>query len=191
MLPRGPLREPVGALRRADAVVVTRSAGAVPPVLAAALQRHNPRARVMHCRFESDRFLGPGGEAVDAAILGGFSAFVFSGIARPDRFEDDVRALGLRIAGTRRFADHHRYRDSDLAAIGAAARAAGAAILATTEKDLVRIADPSPAGLPIHALRMRVVFAPGADPRDWILGRLAAATGGAARATGAAGDRRR
>ena len=187
MLPRGPLREPVKSLERADAIVVTRSTGTMPPELAAALDRYNPRARVMHCRLESDGFLRVEGDPVDPAALRGFATFVFSGIARPERFEDDVRRLGLRIVGTRRFADHHRYRAADLREIEAAARTAGAGSLTTTEKDLVRIVDPAPAGLPIHALRLRVVFRPGDDPRAWILERLAAA--GAA-GTAGAGARR-
>ncbi len=174
MLPRGPLREPVRALQRADAVVITRSTGAVPKDLAAALERHNPRARVMHCRLESDRFLRADGDPVDLAALRGFTAFVFSGIARPDRFEDEARRLGLRVVGSRRFADHHRYGAAELRETGEAARAAGAEILLTTEKDLVRILDPTPAGLPIHALRLRVVFGPGDDLKAWILDATAA-----------------
>jgi tetraacyldisaccharide 4'-kinase len=51
------------------------------------------------------------------------------------------------------FADHHRYRDDEIAAIVDAARATGADCLLTTEKDAVRIPHP-PAGLPLRVLRI-------------------------------------
>jgi len=103
--------------------------------------------------------------------LKGFAAFAFSGIARPDRFEADLVATGVRLAGARRFADHHPYRADDLASIAAAARACGAEVLVTTEKDMVRI-PAMPEAPPLYALALAVSFAADGDLVGFILDRL-------------------
>lgn len=71
--------------------------------------------------------------------LAGRRVFAFSGLADNEQFFDTLRAHGLEVAGTRGFADHHRYSAADIAAIREAARAAGAERIATTEKDAVKL----------------------------------------------------
>ena len=46
--------------------------------------------------------------------------------------------MGATLLAARSFADHHRYRDADLAGLAEAAAGAGA-LLVTTEKDHVRL----------------------------------------------------
>ena len=125
LLPRGPLRELPSALAR------------VPRGLLWLTRCDLPR---------SDRLgLLPPWPAVEsmyqprAPDLRGRQVFLFAGIARPASFEATVRALGADVAGRRWFRDHHSYSAEDLAALRSAA---GDAALVTTEKDLVRIADP-------------------------------------------------
>ena len=67
--------------------------------------------------------------------------FAFAGLADNDQFFASLRALGLTVAGTKGFRDHHRYTPADIAAVKAAARDAGAKIVVTTEKDAVKIDD--------------------------------------------------
>ena len=67
--------------------------------------------------------------------------FAFAGLADNDQFFASLRALGLTVAGTKGFRDHHRYTPADIAAVKAAARGAGAEIVVTTEKDAVKIDD--------------------------------------------------
>jgi len=178
ILPFGPLREPVDGVRRADAVVLTRGAGAAPPLLLRILERHHPSVPVFHASVAPRGFVGPTGEAAGDAALRGFAAYAFSGIARPERFEEDLRAAGVRLAGTRRFADHHPYGARDLEEIAAAARAAGAEVLVTTEKDLVRLPAPPPASPPLFALSIAVSF-PDAGFTGFLLDRLGALAPGA------------
>jgi tetraacyldisaccharide 4'-kinase len=174
MLPAGPLREPISGVARADALVITRPEGRFPQTVAPLLARHNPGLAVFHARIEPRVFVRPDGETVSCASLRGFSAFAFSGIARPERFEDDLRSLGLRLPGFRRFRDHHPYALRDLEAVAREARAAGADILVTTEKDLVRISAWPARALPAYALAQRVVFGEGSDLPAWLLDRLQA-----------------
>jgi tetraacyldisaccharide 4'-kinase len=173
MLPRGPLREPLASITRAHAVILTRSDGQCPSSLASALERFNPGAALFHCTMEPRAFVRPDGETIGLAALKGFSAYAFSGIARPERFEADLRALGVRLAGSRRFPDHHAFRPRDMEQVAAEARRAGAEVLVTTEKDLVRIGEAPDSSLPLYALAIRVSFPPGRDLQPWLLDRLA------------------
>jgi len=65
--------------------------------------------------------------------------FAFAALADNEQFFAALRTAGLDVAGTRGFRDHHRYTADDLAALK---RDAGDAVLVTTEKDAVKIADP-------------------------------------------------
>jgi len=181
MLPLGPLREPLSSASRADAFVVFRSEGRLPAPLAPVLERYNPKAAVYLGRMEPRGFVRADGEFVASASLGRMTAYAFSGIARPERFEEDLRLLGLRIAGFRRFPDHHRFRRRDLEALARDAAAASAEVLVTTEKDLVRLGHSPRDGPPLYALVQRVVFPEGQDLDAFVLERLEALRGGAAR----------
>jgi tetraacyldisaccharide 4'-kinase len=172
ILPFGPLREPLSGVARADAIIVTRGDGQCPAPLRAILERHNPQAPVFHAAFRPSRFVPARGEPVDLHALKGFAAFAFSGIARPERFEADLAATGVRVAGARRYPDHHAYRGDELAAIAAAARDAGAEVLVTTEKDMVRIAAMPEAAPPLFALSLAVSFDGDGDFVGWMLDRL-------------------
>jgi len=173
MLPSGPLREPIASIARADACVLTRSDGHSPAGALAALERYNPGAALFHCRLEPRAFVRPDGESIGPASLKGFAAYAFSGIARPERFEEDLRSLGIRLAGTRRFFDHHRYRGGDLEQLARAARLCGADVLVTTEKDLVRIVETPEGSPPLYALAIQVIFPGGPGLQSWLLGRVA------------------
>jgi lauroyl/myristoyl acyltransferase/tetraacyldisaccharide-1-P 4'-kinase len=71
--------------------------------------------------------------------------FAFSGLADNEQFFRSLREAGLNVAGSRGFPDHHRYTPSDLEALR---RDAGGARLVTTEKDKVKIDDPSVTAIP-------------------------------------------
>ena len=124
LLPAGPLREPVAAgLARADAAVVVGPdeagiAATLPAGMRALAGRLSPP---------------PGG----GAIAGG-AVLAFAGIARPEKFFATLRALGCRIAGTKAFADHHRFREAEIAALLGDAERLGA-VAVTTAKDAVRL----------------------------------------------------
>ena len=65
--------------------------------------------------------------------------FAFAGVADPQQFFDTLTRQGIDLRGRAAFADHHRYTESDLNSIDAAARECGADAIATTEKDAVKI----------------------------------------------------
>jgi tetraacyldisaccharide 4'-kinase len=98
--------------------------------------------------------------------------FVVAGIARPERFVNDIESAGWRIVGQMIFRDHYRYRQSDVEKITAAARSAAAAIVLTTEKDAVRLERCNLNGLPLAAVPLIVGIEPAERFRSWLLTRL-------------------
>jgi tetraacyldisaccharide 4'-kinase len=123
LLPAGNLREPATALRRAHHVVAMK--GTTPRGLAADLK---PVCLIAN----------QGGTA-SLDTLSGKRVLAFCAIGSPGHFFGMLEGL-CRDVERLAFADHHRYRISDAAAI--MDRATGKDLVLTTEKDLVKI-DPS------------------------------------------------
>jgi tetraacyldisaccharide 4'-kinase len=159
LLPAGWLREPVTALRRAGAIVVTH-AEAVDPGLAGAVQAiagRPPVAWTRHVwtglRFWSDAIIPDAAiaELVPVPWLAGRPIAVMAGVARPERVRDAAAAAGAEIVHVERVRDHHRHHAAGWAAATVRARDAGAEALLVTRKDRVkleRLAVPDP-GLPL------------------------------------------
>jgi len=83
-----------------------------------------------------------------------------AGIARPERFFDEVRATGWQLARGLPFADHHPYTTKNLSAIAAAVREVRAALVLTTEKDAVRLEAVGPLPFAIAVVPMRLELDP-------------------------------
>ena len=140
LLPSGPLREPVASLARAHAVLVTRSRPGEPfPFLERVIRRHAGDLPVLRAGHRTAGFVDARGNAQPPPAR----AVAFSGIGSPDAFLADLLGEGVEVAAERRFPDHHRYRDAELAEIEALARTHGAVPVAT-EKDLARLPEPPP-----------------------------------------------
>ena len=120
-LPYGRFREPLDAAAAADALLIEDG---TPPA---------PDLKVQTA-FRFTRQL---------ANMAPAPAFAFAGIARPQRFYDDLERAGWRLMGRRSFPDHHHYSASDLRDVNAAAMASGAQVIVTTEKDIVRLSSPA------------------------------------------------
>ena len=136
-LPAGPLREPLGRIRRAHALVYNGG-------------RLEPRAPrdvpAFSMKLTGDVFQSLADPAVrcDAVAFAGRDVHALAGIGHPRRFFDHLAALGVR-ATSHAFPDHHAYGPADLAFPGADA-------LLMTEKDGVKCAALAPA----HAWVLRV-----------------------------------
>ncbi|MDQ3281585.1 MAG: tetraacyldisaccharide 4'-kinase [Acidobacteriota bacterium] len=72
--------------------------------------------------------------------LRGKKLFAFAGLANNEQFFAALRDAGLDVAGTKSFPDHFRYTAATLREL---ARDAKGATLVTTEKDAVKLNDPS------------------------------------------------
>ncbi len=170
LLPGGILREPASALARCDAIVLTRAHHA--DRLAAA-QRQLTALAPDKPLFSAEHRPGPwrsltSADPLPATFPGATPLFAFSGIARPEAFQETLAELNINLAGFESFADHHPFTSADLQRLNTLARAAGAAALLCTEKDAVKIQPPAQ-GLPIHFLGLELHFSknPG-----WLLDKM-------------------
>lgn len=154
VLPRGMLRESVAGLMRADAVIITRSDqvdGKSLVSLRARIGDLHPAAPVFTCSHE---LLVP-----DAVI--GKRLFAFCGIGNPQSFWHLLDLARLSVTGTKSFNDHQHYTPEMLRSLESTARAAGAELLVTTEKDWTKVEPFAPTvSLPIVSMKMHVKFAP-------------------------------
>jgi tetraacyldisaccharide 4'-kinase len=156
-IPSGRLREPLDTLIAANAILAADDDVRVEVV---------PQLDIPVFRLRRTRgAVPPGADPV----------FAVAGIAVPGRFVADLRAAGVNVAGTMTFRDHHDYSRRDLAGIVAAARAAGAAAIVTTEKDLVRLLRYRPFAMPIAAVPLTIEPDPLEAFGTWLAGSIAAA----------------
>lgn len=143
LLPRGPLREPVNELERADAIILTR-AGSLKSALGtgyekAGLFKNKPVFRGDHL---PEKIIFPFNETNYApSFLKGKRVMAFAGIARPDSFRDTLIKLGAEVLSFRPFPDHHPYSDEEIRGLIAEKENIGADFLITTEKDWMRLGD--------------------------------------------------
>ena len=128
-MPAGSLRERPAALARADLVLLSARNGAPLP-------RELDPARALRWHRRSLGFFSAEGLARPMPTR----AFVLSAIAAPERVAMDLSSLGCRVVGQALCRDQHRFTVAVLEAAAAAARAAGADAVVTTEKDAVRLA---------------------------------------------------
>jgi len=151
LAPGGRLREPLAAIARASAVILT-GADEGGAALAEALRPYGFTGPGFTSRTVPGHPRRIGGRRDE--LPAGLSVFLVSAVARPDSFTAAVRSLGYEIAGELRYSDHHAYPPASLEQIEAAWKASGAATVLTTAKDRVKLLgrlDLPLAELPIQA----------------------------------------
>ena len=141
VLPFGRLREPIDAVRAADAVLWTGDGDATE-----AAERLGVSQGFRVLRHQTP--LSAGTEGSDTPPPG-TRVVVACGIARPDGFVESLRTEGYDVADVLAFADHHRFGPADLARIRSRCAATGAAGVVTTEKDWMRLLPLRPLGVPV------------------------------------------
>lgn len=160
MVPFGRLREPLTAMRRADAVLVTRADQPFDQTrLEQAVRQHTrpdtPLFYSSHRLTTLCSLTQPGAAPLAIASLAGKAVAAICGIARPERFYGDLQKAGMRRVWQQSFADHHRYTPTEFAAILAAAQRAQATAIVTTEKDAANLADLAHSSpLPVYAAQL-------------------------------------
>src|SRR5258708_4044972 len=175
-LPAGPMREPIRAVTRADAIIVMSSgtgASAIRPsqmkkLTACKIFHASVRPRALLLVIENGVWretpLGLAGRRVVAVC----------GLADPGAFYAMLRELDADLVGVFEYPDHHAYTNADWQAMVNAMRDTDMVI--TTEKDLVKLERfPFPRDS-LYALRLEVTM-DAADARaldELILGRVTA-----------------
>lgn len=157
LLPRGPYREPLSALRRADLVVLTRKTAEGDTVEAweALVRRAAPGTPVARLRFQPTGWLTLEGEATDPPEE---VALAVAGVASPEAFVAMVRERVGPPARVLVFPDHHDYELHDVEEI---VREAAGGTVVTTEKDAVKLCEHGPRLPGVRVLRLVPVFEEG------------------------------
>jgi tetraacyldisaccharide 4'-kinase len=164
MLPRGILREPLSALRRADILVLSKiNFNPEYERLRLWLSRLNPRALVVTTLHQPTAFyeLGRQEEPLALGRLKAKSAVLFSAIGDPASFEGLIKGLGIKVLSCFCFADHHHYTSRDWEKISQALNKQRPEVLITTEKDAARInLPPAASNLPpifVLSIELKVI----------------------------------
>jgi tetraacyldisaccharide 4'-kinase len=169
-LPAGRLRERLDAAASADAALITAGYDTAADRIG--------RAFGIAQFFRVTRTIGAprrvGGDRDSVVVPSNSRVFVVTGIARPDRFKDDILSVGWDICGALEFRDHHRFSARDVRRIAAEAKAAGAMIVLTTEKDAVRLAACDLHDLPIASVPLITGVEPADAFQRWLLEQLEA-----------------
>ena len=173
LLPRGILREPISALARSTACILTRHpTGTTEPATSPIdlIKKYTPPGRVFtssHVPYLYSIKAGAQFSVNGAANqystqeinqLAKDPIFGFSGIARNADFQNTVKNLGFNPTGFMEFSDHYRCSAQDLESIQLQAETAGARRLITTEKDLVRLSPQNPFAMELIVIGIKISF---------------------------------
>jgi tetraacyldisaccharide 4'-kinase len=139
LFPRGPLREPLGGLRRASHIILTKADSAAHRRdIEGVLRSHAPAIPLYHSRYRpsflceaSSRKLYP------PHIVRGKKVFAFAGIADPGYFVELLKGLGADVVHEIYFPDHYRYELKDVKMM--LDYTGSVEVFVTTEKDFVKL----------------------------------------------------
>ncbi len=148
VFPGGELREPVSALKRCNAFVLT---GVTP----SNQSRTDKCSKLLLEKFRDKalfQFSSSYRRAVRYSEMGAKhhaevipvndlpqNLFCFCGIANPQRFKQQLDENGIMISGFKIYSDHHSYTEKDLDQLITSAHGRGAPGLLTTEKDITKV----------------------------------------------------
>jgi len=149
LLPAGRLREPLGSLARADAIVL--ASGASPEGLPV---NGKPLWRVRRGILPKDVPPQP---------------IAFCGIARPQNFFLQLRTAGIELAGQAVYRDHHAYTRKDVDELLQLKHASEAGGFVTTEKDAINLGEFLPTLQPLAVVPVKMDLVDAANAIDTML----------------------
>lgn len=161
LLPRGSLREPVTALGRADAFILTRSGEAAETNATVGKLAESGNIPVFSSTHKPvDVVKGNYSISLSLAELKGKKVCAFTGIAKPDSFNNAILTAGAQIMFFDLFPDHHRFTKKELEHIRGNFLKNGADFLITTEKDGMRLQEFPEFLKEIYLLRIKLEMVP-------------------------------
>jgi len=156
LLPAGPLREPLEALRRADLLWFNESARLHDDLLIhspADLPSIRARLGVTDCRNRAGERLNP---TPDLRVV------LFCGLAKPQGVLNTAREMGFEVVRFICFRDHHDYGQRDIRDLERVREHHRADVIITTDKDWVKLLPAF--NLPPHWFHLSVAVEPEDGP---------------------------
>jgi tetraacyldisaccharide 4'-kinase len=172
VFPRGTLREPIGGLRRADVVCLTRSDlidthGR--ELIRQRVAQLAPNAVWCEAAHSPHGLLNSTGETQPLEALAGRRVAAFCGIGNPAAFRRALEQANCKIVSWREYADHHPYGDTDREELSRAVAASDAEIVVCTHKDLVKLPIEQLGNRPLWALMVAMRILSGAELLETVL----------------------
>ncbi len=158
VFPGGDMREPLKALKRADAFVLTcvdvenrKRAEAIER----ALNKKFPAIPVFMTEYRAVALVGADGGQIPVEN-GPESFYGFCGLANPASFKRSLSLAGIDTNGFLVFRDHCPYMKPEIDFLHKQSKNSEAQAYITSEKDMVKI-NPAKLSRPLYALKMEVV----------------------------------
>ncbi len=177
LLPRGLMREPRSALRRADAIIVTR-ADQVPPAALAKLDQEikqlTGKAPIAHVEHAWQALRDHKDKRLPLQVIAGQKVMGVVGIGNPAAFANTLAQHAGTVVHCEQLPDHHRYTRAQLLRLIDLATAAGASALVTTEKDWVKwslLLEDQTLQLPIYRAELAMRFRDGQSELEALIDR--------------------
>jgi tetraacyldisaccharide 4'-kinase len=133
LLPAGVLREPVEALERADAIVITRAN----LIHLSEFTHESLTAEIM--KYTDSPIFVSRNKIDDSEVDKSQKCFAFCGLGNPENFFEQLEQDGFEVNGKKAFLDHHKYSKKDIDLIENLAAEVDAKLLLTTAKDAVKL----------------------------------------------------
>jgi len=164
LLPRGPLREPMDQLARADAFILTRFKHDGGDRTLVFLKENYPNTPAFCADHAPDRVVFPLLDQVDSPhVLNEKRVVAFAGIGDPESFQETLVSLGAEVVAFCGFKDHYAYKKDDLDRLIRMKSQTDAQYILTTEKDWMRIGSIWSECLQIAYLCIQFSFLPGQE----------------------------
>lgn len=144
LLPLGRLREPMGALKRADLVVVNKVFEE--DKIRSFQKRVSYKLSFTRTVPSQLAPFDPDNDVISLKAAARRACILFSGVGNNDQFILEAKRLGLIVMRSYRFADHHNYRENDMRRVARRFRKlkdqqylVDLPVIVTTEKDYMRL----------------------------------------------------
>ena len=177
LFPRGLLREPLWGLKRADALVLTRT-DQVSIKTRNEIQEQCFRFVGSHDKPWIETEHRPSnlrlvdGTTQPLKTLQDKRILSLSAIGNPAAFHRTLTTLGNEPVATLTFPDHHTYTTDDIHRISEETESVGAEIIVTTLKDLVKLPLASVRDRPLCALEIGIQFQTGLQDLEYLLNKI-------------------
>ena len=177
LFPRGLLREPLWGLKRADALVLTRT-DQVSIKTRNEIQEQCFRFVGSHDKPWIETEHRPSnlrlvdGTTQPLKTLQDKRILSLSAIGNPAAFHRTLTTLGHEPVATLTFPDHHTYTTDDIHRISEETESVGAEIIVTTLKDLVKLPLASVRDRPLCALEIGIQFQTGLQDLEYLLNKI-------------------
>jgi tetraacyldisaccharide 4'-kinase len=166
LFPAGLLREPVSELRRADAVILTRSDSVSEKKIAGVKQQcekiaaNSVWAETVH---SPAALLTLEHQTTDLSVIRDKRVLAFCGIGNPEAFRKTLTDCGADIADFIIFPDHHGYTAEDIRQLKNETLKCNADMLVCTVKDLVKIPRGDMKECVLYAVSVQIRFLRGEE----------------------------